>query len=101
MALKSDELLTLLQADWESLSSITDKDEHNKRWFFLADTMAAQISDIRRAAAIALGQLGDADAVGGLIDALHDKADANVRDAAAQALRMIGTLAALAALTRD
>jgi HEAT repeat protein len=53
--------------------------------------------DVSRAAAEALGQLGDARAVKPLIARLNDNYW-NVRSAAAKALRAIGTPEALAAL---
>ena len=91
IALKSEGLLTTWREQWDKLGPFADRK-------FLWQYLTAEISDIRYYSAISLGQLGDPAAVNGLIEALNDKDDPNVRQAAAQALRVIGTPEALAAV---
>lgn len=59
---------------------------------------ALQDQDVRRRVALALGKIGSVDAVPALIQALQDK-DINVRASATRALKEIGTLGALNAVT--
>jgi HEAT repeat protein len=90
IALKSQELLAAWRENWDKLGPFAEK-------CFLWQYLTAEISDIRCYSAISLGQLGDPAAVNDLIEAMNDKDDPNVRKAAAQALRLIGTPEALAA----
>jgi len=96
--LKSADLLANWQREWDQLASITDSRKRAERQQFLWASLVGEISDIRRSAAIALGQLSDPAAVNGLIEALHDTIDPNVRAAAAEALSIIGTPEALDAI---
>ena len=61
--------------------------------------LARDINALRAASAIALGKIGAAEAVPGLIEAMLDEHMTAPKKEAAQALRQIGTADALQALT--
>ena len=97
-ALKSEAQTAGWRQARADLGLIRDAQAQRERRVFLWQQVTAEISDIRCAAAISLGQLGNPDSVPGLIEALHDQDDPNVRGAAARALEMIGTPEALDAI---
>jgi HEAT repeat protein len=98
-ALKAEERLKKWQVEWQNLTEISEWEQCNSKHLFLWETLVAEISDIRATAANALGQIGDEKAVPGLIEALHDEHDPEVRKAAREALKRIGTPEALDAIT--
>ncbi len=89
VALKSEQLIEQCKLDWEQAKSIADRDAQASRRAFLWETLTAEISDIRVAAARALGQIGGQDARAGLSEALQEKLDPHVRQAAAEALERL------------
>ena len=100
-ALKSEALLADWRQAWVDLGLIREAQVQGQRRAFLWQYITGEISDIRCSSAISLGQLGNPDSVPGLVEALHDQDDPNVRGAAARALKMIGTPEALAALAEE
>jgi HEAT repeat protein len=101
IALKAEERLKKWKVEWDELPTIADKDQRYNKYLFLWETLAAEISDLRAAAAQSLGQIGHEEAIPGLIEALLDENDLQVREAAKQALKMIGTAEVLAALNKQ
>ena len=100
-ALKSEERLNTWRGEWEKLDEITDKELRYQKYVFLWETLVAEISDLRVAAANALGKIGGEEAVTGLIETLGDKYDSQLREASMNALKRIGTPNALAALAKE
>ncbi len=100
-ALKSEERLKKWRAEWDKLPALKDRDKEawSQKVFFLAETLAVEVSDIRSTAATSLGKLRAEQAIPELAEALNDS-DGHVRDAAGKSLREIGTPQALAALDR-
>ncbi len=99
IALKSEELIAKWKQDWKEATSIHDDHKRFDRQFYLWGTLTAEISDIRSAAAHALGAIGGNDSVAALGQALDEKYDSNVRKAAEAALINVRTPDALAVLT--
>jgi hypothetical protein len=97
VALKSEQLINKWKSDWENTKSIADENARSEKRFFLWATMTTEISDIRAAAASALGKIGSAEALSGLSKALRENYDPNVCQAAIDAVQTVGTFNALAA----
>lgn len=97
--LKSEERLAKWKSKWDSLPTIIDEKKRSNEQNFLWETLVAEISDIRVAAANTLGIIGDEGALDGLQEALQDRNDQNLHNAAKHALQQIGTPKALSILT--
>ncbi|MCL4264349.1 MAG: HEAT repeat domain-containing protein [Anaerolineae bacterium] len=98
VALKCEQLIAKWEQDWKAASSIPNEKKRFDQHFFLWGTLTAEISDIRAAAAHALGAIGGNDAIIALSEALEEQYDSDVRKAAEMALVNIGTPDASAAL---
>ena len=98
-------LKTLQSKDWcheiDSLMNDGEKGKGvNKSHLAVATVqLANDINALRSASATALGKIGSAEAVPGLIEALFDDHLTTPKNEAANALRQIGTPEALQALT--
>jgi len=93
-AVHSEHLLKQFDGLLEQRSHSVD----SETWVLLGQTYF-DISDLRCAAARALGQIGNAQALPSLIAALNDPHDIYVQQAAAQALERISTPEAIRAVT--
>ena len=87
ITLKSEQLIEQVERELEATRSMAEGDARSEKKLFLWETLTAAISDLRAAAATALGQIGGPEAVSGLTEALQEKRDSNVRQAAQSALQ--------------
>ena len=87
VALKSEQLIEQVTHEWEKTRLMAEGDAQFEKRVFLWELLTATISDLRVAAATALGQIGGQEAVSSLTEALQEQHDLNVRQAAEKALQ--------------
>jgi len=91
-AVHSRDLIERWQIEWNAHLELSEGPERQRRFEYLWETLVAEISDIRVAAAQALAKLGDLRALGDLEIAQGDPHDQALRAAAKSAIEAIKRL---------